>query len=578
MLVELSIKNFAIIDELTISFEKGLTVLTGETGAGKSIIIDAIGLLIGGRGSSDYVRHGANRAEIEGLFIVDEEHPSLKKAEQLGIDTSDAMFILRREITTQGKSICRLNGKLVTISILREIGRSLVDIFGQHEHEMLLDRENHLALLDSFSGEELERALKEYGSLYEKALQLERKVRQLSENEQMIAQKIDLLQYQLQEIENANLDVNEDERIERERHKLAHSEKLFTLLKRSYESLYGDHGGLEFVMMAMNHLEEAASIDEQLRETKETVQNCYFLLEEAAFQIRQQMEMIEFDPARLNELENRLHEINQLKRKYGSTVNDILEYAATIEEELDTMLHKDDHLAKMKAELEAVWKDLRVEADALTAIRKKTAKTLTKAIENELRSLYMDKARFAVRIERRKATPSSPTVDNETIPFSENGIDDVEFYVSTNVGEPLKPLAKIASGGEISRMMLALKSIFSTQEGITSVIFDEIDTGVGGRVAQAIAEKISAISKRSQVLCITHLPQVAAMADTHLYISKQVVGERVKTSVRALTHEEKVEELARMMSGVETTQISLDHARELLRLAEQQKRGKERPF
>lgn len=572
MLVELSIKHFAIIDEITIPFEKGLTVLTGETGAGKSIIIDAIGLLIGGRGSADYVRYGEKRAEIEGLFIVEHTHPLIEKAKELGIDTTDCMFILRREITAQGKSICRINGKLVTISILREIGQSLVDIHGQHEHQMLLQPENHISLLDSYCGEELERALSEYETLYKKAMQLKQKLRQLSEDEQMMAQKLDLLKFQLNEIENANLEVDEDERMAQERHILAHSEKLFTLLQRSYESLYGDHSGLDYIMNAMNHLEEAAAIDEKLKKTLESVQNCYYMLEEAAFTIRDRLEMIEFDPERLQVVENRLHEINQLKRKYGNTVNDILEYAATIEEELDTIIHKDDHITKLKEQLHAVWQDLLVEAELLTNIRRNASEKLTKAIKEELNSLYMEKAQFSVEISRRETTKDDPTIDNEVIPFGEKGIDDVEFFMSANVGEPLKPLAKIASGGEISRMMLALKTIFSNEQEVTSVIFDEIDTGVGGRVAQAIAEKISAIADGSQVLCISHLPQVAAMADTHLYISKQEVDGRVTTNVKTLSFDEKVEEIARMMSGVEMTEITKEHARELLRLA-QEKRG-----
>ncbi|WP_062048227.1 DNA repair protein RecN [Bacillus sp. JCM 19034] len=568
MLVELSIKHFAIIDQVTVTFDKGLTVLTGETGAGKSMIIDAIGLLLGGRGSSDYVRYGEQRAEIEGLFQVDEGHRTLEKAKELGIDVSDQMFILRRDITAQGKSICRINGKLVTIAILREVGQALVDIHGQHEHQSLLQPEYHIQMLDEFAKEPLARTKQEYKELYQKVLQLQKKIKQFSTNEQEMAQKVDLYQFQLNEIEEAKLEPLEDERLLEERYKLQHSEKLFTLLQDSYQSLYGENRGLDFLSNASAHLEEAATIDSELADLHESVSNSFYLLEEAAFTIRNKMELIEFDPARLEIVESRLHEITQLKRKYGSTVEEIMEYAAKIEEELDSIVHKDDRLTEIQAELDATWKDLYVEAQTLTKLRKKSAQTLKEEIHAQLRSLYMEKTQFDVSFKPHPITKTSPTIDGQTITFTEDGINEIEFYLSTNPGEPLKPLAKVASGGEISRIMLAIKSIFSDQEGITSVIFDEVDTGVSGRVAQAIAEKIHRISSGSQVLCITHLPQVAAMADTHLYISKEEVDNRVKTYVNTLTKEEKVNEIARMISGVEVTELTKQHANELIQLAE----------
>lgn len=571
MLIELSVKHFAIIEELTIPFERGLTVLTGETGAGKSIIIDAIGLLLGGRGSADYVRHGEKRAEIEGLFIVEDNHIVIEKATELGIDVRDSMFILRRDITSQGKSICRINGKLVTIAILREIGQALVDIHGQHEHQTLMEPEHHLSMLDGFAQKELVETQAEYQSIFHRALQMQKQVYHLSENEQEMAQKLDLFQYQLEEIEKARLEPNEDEQLLEERYKLAHSEKLFSLLEDSYRSLYGEGRGLDFLTISVSHLEEAAAIDKELTELHESVSNSYFLLEEAAFSIRDRIEQIEFDPNRLEFIESRLHDIQRLKRKYGSSVNDILEYAAKIEEELESIIHKDDRLEKLQQQLDTLWEDLLVEARALTVIRKKAATALTDAIHDQLRSLYMEKTLFDVCVQERSSGKTSPVVNGEAVSFGPTGIDAIEFYLSTNPGEPMKPLAKVASGGEISRIMLALKSIFSGQQGITSVIFDEVDTGVSGRVAQAIAEKIHGISMGSQVLCITHLPQVAAMADTHLFIAKHEANERVATSVTPLTLDEKVDEIARMISGVEMTELTKHHARELLELAEQHK-------
>ncbi|MCL7746154.1 DNA repair protein RecN [Halalkalibacter alkaliphilus] len=568
MLIELSIRHFAIIDELTVQFEKGLTVLTGETGAGKSIIIDAIGLLLGGRGSAEYVRHGEKRAEIEGLFIVEDDHPIIEKAIEFGIDAQDSMFILRRNITSQGKSICRVNGKLVTLAILREIGQALVDIHGQHEHQALMQPEEHISMLDGYASKALTDTFKEYQMLFNRAQQLQKQVLSLSENEQELAQKTDLFQYQLEEIEQAKLVPEEDVHLMNERHKLAHSEKLFSLLQDSYLSLYGEGRGLDFINNAVSHLEEAVSIDQELKDVFESVSNSYYLLEEAAFALRDRVEQIEFDPNRLEFIEGRLHDIQRLKRKYGETVDDILVYASKVEEELDSIINKDDRISKLQNELDGLWQDLYIEAKALTSIRKEAARELTEAIHEQLRSLYMEKTVFDVRVAERAPSKYAPMIKGKTIPFSQDGIDTVEFYLSTNPGEPMKPLSKVASGGEISRIMLAIKSIFSNQQGVTSVIFDEVDTGVSGRVAQAIAEKIHAISIGSQVLCITHLPQVAAMADSHLYIQKNEENERVKTSVKSLSTEEKINEIARMISGVEVTELTREHAKELLELAE----------
>ncbi|WP_017727025.1 DNA repair protein RecN [Halalkalibacterium ligniniphilum] len=568
MLVELTIKNFAIIEELTIPFEKGLTVLTGETGAGKSIIIDAIGLLLGGRGSSEFVRYGENRAEIEGLFILDDDHPVLKKMEDLGIDANDNMIVVRRDMTSNGKSICRVNGKLVTLGILREIGQTLVDIHGQHEHQALMQPEQHLSMLDSYAKNELLPTLMEYKQLFTAYQELQKQWRQLTENEQEMAQRVDLLQYQLNEIEAAKLEPEEDVRLTDERYKLANSEKLFKALQDGYNNLYGEGRGLDWVMNAMSHLEEAKAYDKELEDLHESISNSYYLLEEAAFSLRDRFEQLEFDPNRLEMVEGRLNEIQRLKRKYGETVEDILEYASKIEEELDSLIHKDDRIHELEKKLEAIRLDLAVEAKALSEIRKQAALALTESIHEQLAALYMEKTTFEVRITQRD---SEPQMRGNGQSYRENGVDDVEFYLSTNIGEPLKPLAKVASGGEISRIMLALKSIFFNHQGVTSVIFDEVDTGVSGRVAQAIAEKIHAISIGSQVLCISHLPQVAAMADTHLYISKNETDERVTTKVTPLTKEAKVDEIARMISGVEVTALTKQHAKELLQLAEQNK-------
>lgn len=560
MLSELSIKNFAIITSLSLSFEKGMTVLSGETGAGKSIIIDAIHLLVGGRGSAEFVRHGENKAEIEGLFLLDDEkHPCYEKAAEFGIDIEEGMVVLRRDIFKSGKSVCRINGKLVTISILREIGSTLVDIHSQHEHQELLDETKHLQLLDQFGGEEIARSYEEYKQVYHDYVSTLKQLNQFTDNEQQMMQRLDLLTFQLNEIQQADLKLNEDEELLEEKRKLNNFEKLHENLSLSYQALGGEQKGLDWVGMAMGYLEEAAAIDEEYKEAAENVSNSFYILEDAMHTIRNELDKLEYDPERLNQIEARLNEINQLKRKYGKTIEEIMEYGAKIEEEIETIQNKENHIETLEKRLDSIKKDLMVEAKELSSIRQKSAGKLTKLIHRELKSLYMDKTVFEVRF----------SSDYEQ--FSPTGSDSVEFYISTNPGEPLKPLSKIVSGGELSRIMLALKSIFSKHQGITSIIFDEVDTGVSGRVAQAIAEKIYRISVGSQVLCISHLPQVAAMADNHLFISKKVKDGRTTTSVKVLNEDEKIREIGRMISGVEITETTKEHAKELIKMAKEMK-------
>lgn len=560
MLSELSIKNFAIIEALSISVEKGLTVLTGETGAGKSIIIDAIHLLVGGRGSAEFVRHGENKAEIEGLFLLDSpHHPCYEKAMEFGIEIEDGMVVLRREISQSGKSVCRVNGKLVTISTLREIGGTLVDIHGQHEHQELMDDSLHLALLDQYGFEEIAPSLSEYQAIFRRYEQTMAKLKHLSENEQQTAHRLDLIQFQFDEIQKADLKLHEDEELLEERRRLSNFEKIYESVQLGYSALQGEQKGLDWISMVMGYIESAASVDQGYKELFDSVSNSYYILEDAANTLRNELDQLEYDPQRLNEIEERLTEINQLKRKYGSTIEEILEYAARIEEEIETLQNKETHIDQLEKELTSMRKDLSLEAKQLTDIRKKWAEKLTRLIHKELKELYMEKTVFQIRFQSDRQ-------------FSKNGTDEVEFYLSTNPGEPLKPLSKIASGGELSRIMLALKSIFSKHQGVTSIIFDEVDTGVSGRVAQAIAEKIYKVSVGSQVLCISHLPQVAAMADTHLFIAKMIKGGRTKTSVTPLEEDEKIKEIGRMISGAEITDLTKQHAKELLQLAGKNKK------
>ncbi|MDT2045524.1 DNA repair protein RecN [Priestia aryabhattai] len=567
MLAELSIKNFAIIDELSVSFEKGLTVLTGETGAGKSIIIDAIHLLVGGRGSSEFVRHGTNRAEIEGLFLIEDEHPCYEKAKQVGVEVEDGMVVLRRDITMNGKSICRINGKLVTLGILREVGQTLMDIHGQHEHQDLMNQDRHLILLDQYGGQKVEEALSEYREVFTTYTTLKKQLEQLTENEQQMAHRLDLIQFQLDEIKAADLQPNEDELLMDERLKISNFEKIYTSLTDAYNALHGEQRGLDWLGVAMNHAEEISNLEDTYGEISEVISSSFYQIEDASYRIRQQLDLLEYDPKRLNFIESRLNEISHLKRKYGQSVDEILEYAAQIEDEIDRIENRDTHVEKIKQKLSSIAEDLLVEAKNVSEVRKQLAAELTDSIHQELQELYMAKTIFNIVFEKLPSNQADSELSGDSVKFTKDGIDSVEFYISTNPGEPLKPLAKVASGGELSRIMLALKSIFSKHQGVTSIIFDEVDTGVSGRVAQSIGEKIHAISVDSQVLCISHLPQVAAMADTHLFISKQIKDDRTTTSVLPLSEEEKTKEIARMIAGAEITDLTKQHAQELLGLA-----------
>lgn len=560
MLRELSIRNFAIIEDLTVSFSDGLTVLTGETGAGKSIIIDAVHLLAGGRGNSEFIRHGAKKAELGGLFqISSTAHPVYKKLEEAGIEIEEDSIILRRDLNDSGKSVCRVNGKLVPLSVLRDIGASLIDIHGQHENQELMDEKQHIHLLDQFAEEQLSPILEKYSKQYNEYRALKKELATISIDEQLMAQRIDLYQFQMKELEDANLKLGEEDELLDERRRLMNFNKIFERSSAAYEAIQGETKGLDWIGTAMGALDDAALIDEQFKEASESVTTAFYALQDAAYQVKNVLDELEFDPARLNEVEQRLALFQNLKRKYGSTVEEMIAYYEKIKTELSELLNRDEILQvkeRKVLEMEVILGEL---AEELSHVRKEAANDLSEAIMAELRELHMEKAKFIVNF--------------DVLPyFDVNGKDQVVFYISTNVGEPPKSLPKIASGGELSRMMLALKTIFSSSNGVTSIIFDEVDTGVSGRVAQAIAEKIAAISVNSQVLCISHLPQVAAMADHHYFIKKEVEHDRTYTSLAEIDTHARIEEVSRMMSGAEITELTLQHATELLKMANERKK------
>lgn len=550
MLIELRIKDFAIISELSLNFSEGMTALTGETGAGKSIIIDAVGLLLGSRGSSDYLRKGASKCTLEGLFSLPEQPEFFAFCEEIGLSLEEEGLIVQREIYQNGKNICRVNGHLMTINLLKQLGLFLVDIQGQHDHQELLQADKHLNLLDDFSKKEIAPSLLAYEQAYEEYKGLEKKVKKIRENEKAFAQRIDMLHFQVEEIEEAHLLPNEEEELLLEKAQLSNFQKIVETLGETYQSLSMEPAVLDRLGNAMEAMGDISEFHSNYEELTSNLSNAYYAVQEALGQINHEMDNLEWDEERFLFVQERLELIYQLKRKYGETIPSILTYLANIKEELAQSQVTDPK--KMTEALEKSYGLLLKEGKNLQKLREKAARKLEKEIKQELKDLYMEHTEFKVKF--------VDLLDN----FTEQGLYSGEFYIQTNLGEDLKPLVKVASGGELSRLLLALKSIFSKNFGVTSIIFDEVDAGVSGRVAQAIAQKIHKISHRSQVLCITHLPQVAALADQQYLIEKNIVGKRTETTVTVLHGENRVEAIAKMFTGDNVTPLSMEHARELL--------------
>lgn len=551
MLQELSIRDFAIISQLNVQFEEGMTVLTGETGAGKSIVIDAVSLLIGKRGSSDYIRKGAKKCQLEGLFTIQNEALYQTLAEY-GIECEDEMLVVQRDISMNGKNTCRINGHLVNTTILRNVGRYLVDIQGQNEQQKLMQPEAHLELLDSFGADKIQTLLTEYQTLYQEYQDIHRLLEKRRKNEKEYAQRIDMLKFQVNEIEAAQLEPGEEETLIEERNRFNNFLRIVEQLQTGYEALNDESSGaLNALGIALSAMNDIASLSENYQSLADEISNAYYALQDAADQLGSERDALEMDEERQQWVEDRLMLIRSLERKYGETVDDILNYYDKISQELAESLDVEGSLELLEEKEQVAYQKTLEKAKELSRERHNMARQLTERIHEQLKALYMDKAVFEVRF-----------LPNDTL--QSTGIDRVEFYISTNTGEDLKPLVKVVSGGELSRIMLALKTIFSELQEVTSIVFDEVDTGVSGRVAQAIAEKIHRIGQSSQVLCISHLPQVAAIADQHYYIQKTIRDGRTEMSLTTLDSSSRVDEVARMIAGNEVTPATREHARELL--------------
>lgn len=555
MLQELTIDNLAIINHLNLTFDDQMTVLTGETGAGKSIIIDAVGLLAGSRGSTDFIRQGADKLTLQGQFTVPKGDDYLSLLDEYGIDHEDGLLIISREIHQNGRNIIRVNGTLINTTALRKLGAGLVDIQGQNEHQLLLQPEHHLRMLDQFAGSPIQPILKKYQAAFREYQQLSSAIEKKKENEQQWAQRLDMLRYQVDEIEGADLKPDEEEQLETERDRLEHFQQISNALNMVTASLNGEEGApvLDQVAEMKNSVEDISDFDPTFKDLAKGLGDAYYSLQDAADSASRALDGLEFDPARLDQIESRLTLIGDLEHKYGDRLPDVLAYYDRIKKELEEMEQVANDDSDQEERLAETVTELKQLGKQLTEIRKQAAQRLENQVHQQLRELYMERAVFAVHF----AQPDGGR-------FRSDGLDEVEFYMQTNPGERMGALAKIASGGELSRIMLALKTIFAKSEGVTSIIFDEVDTGVSGRVAQAIADKIKVIAQGSQVLCISHLPQVAAIAQHHFLIQKQVKNNRTMTSVTPLDQSKRIDEIARMLAGEKITKLTREHAKELL--------------
>ena len=531
-----------------------MTVLTGETGAGKSIIIDAMNMMLGARATTDVIRHGAPKAEIEGLFSFENSRALTEIFAEQGLELGDEI-IIRREILRNGRSISRINGQLVNLSVLKLIGQYLVDIHGQHDQEELMRPQLHIQMLDEF-GDASFLSLKEaYQDSFDTYRRMRKQVLDLKKNQQEHKARIEMLEFQMAEIEAANLKSGEDISLNQERDKLLNHKNIADTLTNAYSMLDNEEfSSLANVRSAMNDMESIEEFDTDYREISSTLSESYFALEDVTKRLESIIDDLDFDGNRLLQVESRLDLIYTITRKYGGNVDDVLLYFSKITDEYNLLTGNNLSSEDMEIELKKLEKQLVELANEVAKARHEIAIGLEAEIKRELQDLYMEKAQFQVRFTKGK--------------FSREGNELVEFFISTNPGEEFKPLVKVASGGELSRLMLAIKSAFSRKEGKTSIVFDEVDTGVSGRVAQAIAQKIHKIGQHGQVLAISHLPQVIAIADYQFFIEKISDEHTTVSTVRLLTREERVQEVAKMLAGDDVTEAALTQARELLKAKE----------
>lgn len=556
MLKTLTVWNFALLEHVQVEFGSGLNILTGETGAGKSILIDSLGAILGHRISADSIRTGCDWLRVEAVFSLDDESLGLHELlNQQAIDDSEGLLIITRQVTRGGRSMVLVNGCHVTLAVLKQIGSFLVDIHGQNENLSLLKEESQFQLLNSYDPDLLE-AIAAYRLVYDKWREKQKDYMEKEQASREYAQRLDMLRWQDKEISEAKLQENEDEVLESEIRKLSHAEKIAGFVEDSYNLLDNGNKGGVGVLVALSqvkkNLEDMTTYDDSLANALKIVEEAYISLQEAAYEVRDYGESMEFSPEKLDKLQQRMDVIYRLRKKYGATIADVLAHQQKVQQELAAIENYDDDMAAMAKEIEALKGRLKIKAAELTRLRKRAALELSRSICEQLQALGMPKAVF--RIDVTPADKYLPT-----------GNDNVAMFFSANPGEQEKLLQKVASGGELSRIALAIKTVAASRDSsVPSMVFDEIDTGIGGRTAQMVAERIALVAAYKQVLCITHLPQIACMADIHLYIAKESAGENTITKIRPLTERERISEIARMASGADVTTASLDNAKEMV--------------
>lgn len=563
MLKKLIINNFAIINKLQIDFHHGMTALTGETGAGKSIIIDALGLLVGSRSSIDFIRTGQEQLKVQGLFEVKASSPLFAILDEYGINHEDNQLIIKREINRKGRNVCRINNELVKTNVLRQVGKFLVEIHGQNQQQELLDEDNHINILDRFSDDDFQKDLLDYQNIFSDYQDKRSRLRTIQKNSQNLVQRIDMLKFQIEDIDSAKVEAGEDDKLEDEKNQLSNFEKISSALQESYRGLSENNVGVvDALGNVRDQLEDIMDYDDSYKELYDSVNGAYYQLQDNAATIADQLENLDFDENRLDNIQKRLITLDNLKKKYGPTLDEVIEFGKKAHQELSEIDIDDDTEANLEKEIQQLQTKLLDLAKDLSKKRHKTATSLEKSINHQLKDLYMPNAKFGV---------SFSSLDDNNL--SDKGIDQIRFDLKTNLGEDFKPLVKVASGGELSRVILAFEAIIAAKMNVETIVFDEIDTGVSGRVAQAIGDKIYKVSQFLQVLCITHLPQVAAMSDIQFEIKKETVKDKTETQVSLLDDLQRIEAISLMLAGTKVTDLTREHAKELLELAQgEQKR------
>lgn len=575
MLQELDIRNYALIDKLRIDFSAGLNILTGETGAGKSIIIGAMGLMLGERASTDVIRTGAEGTSVRGAFEIpdgSQANKIISEADLKDEDNSDVL-LLSRELSQTGRSRCRINDQSATLSILREVGNYLIDIHGQHDHQTLFRQEEHLNILDNFGG--LRSLRHKVSDLYFRLQELRGQYNRLIRDRNEKLREKDLLEFQLKELQDAQLEEDEEKKLLREREIMNNAELVFELANSIYERLYNSEEPtlppvLDILKSAKTDLAKLHQIDAQLEEIQSRFETAIYELQDIAEQMRDYRDGVEFDPRKLSEVEARLDLIYRLKQKYVvNSVEELLFYRDDVARQLEALSLSSAKIDDTRREIQKVTSEARELALQLSQQRQIHAEKLRSLVEKELHGLGMEKTVFEVQVLQNEAEDGVIADGGKKLRLSPEGIDSVEFLISPNVGEELRPLNKIASGGEISRIMLAVKTVLARTDEVPVMIFDEIDTGIGGRIAEVVGRKLRELAKSQQVICITHLPQIASLADSHCRVEKKVVEDRTVVEVHMLNDEERVREIARMLAGEKITDVTLAHAREMMEQAKE---------